>query len=119
MLKENFAKSFQKLIYARMDYTSRDLVATPEYRKLRDRHIEVVNKIKELLGPDNAYLVFEEDELGGEIEGLVAENAYKSGFREALEFKQIINAMGIPFQAGEVKDDVAVSKTEGGIGHAH
>ncbi len=25
----------QKLIYARMDYTSRDLVATPEYQALK------------------------------------------------------------------------------------
>ncbi len=98
MAKESFAESFQKLIYKRMEYNGSDLVVTPEYQTLRHRVIELEHMVAEILGPENRELMSELDELTGRMELLSEDHAYKSGFREALEFKQIINTMGIPLQ---------------------
>ena len=98
MPKKSFAESFQELIYKRLEYNDPDLCNNPEYKTLICRAIELDEKIMELLGPENKHLIFEADEIDGLIAGLCGEHAYKSGFREALEFKQVINAMGIPFQ---------------------
>ncbi len=96
--KETFKESFQKLIYARMDYNSRDLVDTPEYKALREREIEISNMIEELLGPENVHLLCDLDEIDGKMEALSEEHAYKSGFREAIELKQVLSSLGVPDQ---------------------